>query len=325
MNRLLSVIPILFLFASCKSDDSNEDKYYNTITKKYYKTFVDNFGEFSMSHTWSTCETKKLDVSIDEAKATRIKVFKDDPTLSSRSYILADQVVTSFTFDAPIAMNEVYVSVELESGETLLKKVESSNSVFSANLSKTDVCDKEISEGVPMQYFIAYDGIGAVDDFDYNDVVLSVFRVSGRKSTTFAVFAVGCTSSVEAFFLGEVTEKYLFHELHTTMYSSERTMVNTISPENRVSRKEMLRLAVQNTFDIDESISLNDIVKRIAIKSGDLEIRYKSDKNDNAPMVLIVADPEWEWPSEHVSIDVAYPEFKNYVNSEREFANWYEK
>lgn len=323
-NRYFQIIILLFFIVGCKNQGEDNNRY-NTVVQKFSKNFISEFGQFPSSHNWTTCTSKSISISANSTDVKKVWIYSSDPSQDNNGCrLMAEYEELSFDFDAPASLKEAYIVAELGDGRYSIVKTDCSSSAISATISSDGAVEPFDLPTNPMEYFLAYEGIGSLDDFDYNDVVLSIGRVSGQSKARFAVYAVGCTDAVEVIYKTD-TERYIFRELHTTMGAfSTSAMINTVSDNVIVAREEMTNRAVTNTFEVGTELSVNEIAKKIELRSGELKISYNDSSSGNlfAPMAIIVANPTWKWPSEHTKISSGYPAFSKYVLDEKNNLDW---
>jgi len=325
--KLKHFLLLFFFFSicSCRNEKNIEDEYYNSVVQAFSKNFLAEFGKYPTSHTWSTCVSKTISIVSSGQQINKVHLYSTDPTSSGDCFLMAETSNLTFTFDAPASQRDAYIVAELNDGKYIINKFDCRSSQISVSISSDDVVDAFELPTKPMEFFIAYDGIGYIEDLDYNDVVLSVTHVAGQENARFAVYAAGCTGNVDVLYQNGSSQRYIFREVHSTLGElTSNGMVNTLSNNQKIARTDMTNRAVTNTFSVGEDISVNDIALKIIVKKDDLSISYKGNTEGNkfAPMAIIIGNPNWEWPSERTKISYAYPDFANYVFNENNYPDW---
>ncbi len=179
------------------------------------------------------------------------------------------------------------------------------------------------------EYVIAYEDMGAIGDFDFNDVVISVRHVAGASMAEVDLRAVGGTLPVYL----KYAETSLFggQELHKVLDSSQESKEKDFTPINVEPghsgiiqhRETMLFREEEITVDpSDFSIVSHASDFKISVVRDDGEQVVMSPANPDLdatgskiPQAIIVAKHNWNWPTENTRISIAYPVFTDWVNS----------
>jgi hypothetical protein len=141
----------------------------------------------------------------------------------------------------------------------------------------------------PAVYTVAFEDLGSIGDFDFNDVVLRVsHNVNTNKATVDLVSAGGMILSTVRF-----GESVLFTTAGHSMQTNN---------------------SVKETAEID--FTGIEQLKNFSITTseGNHTSTFVSSATETgtAPQALIIPD-EWAWPTERTNINDAYPNFKNWV------------
>ena len=189
--------------------------------------------------------------------------------------------------------------------------------------------DPEDPVGSPVTWTIAVEDLGETDDYDFNDLVLSIEYVSGQRTATFKALAAGGVYPIYVKYRDKLVDA---SHVNVWLGETDHTkMINTY--EITKEHKDGF------TIDLDEAdTSINDILDNLTIlvyaededNGGEIvrEIQHlRSDENHpencgKAPLMILVKE-DWEWPVERTDITNAYPHFKEWVGN-REITDWYE-
>lgn len=166
---------------------------------------------------------------------------------------------------------------------------------------------------------VAAEDLGAIGDFDFNDLVFSVSYTTGTKKATITPLAAGGTLPIYLCYKGTVLvdpkSQDRFHSWFGDGGIADGTMINTGSGAT----------AVGNPVDIevDANFTMADVSKVIDNKAtevnmGDFSVKVgKSDgtvttvsppATGSAPQMICVPTG-WKWPKERVNITEAYEKF----------------
>jgi len=175
----------------------------------------------------------------------------------------------------------------------------------------------EEEESTPQITTIAFEDLGATDDFDYNDVVLYVEHVSGKTSATVKFMAAGGTLPVKVYYDSEL----LFTKTSTKM-------INTTSWSEVIDSKT---ITVGSDFDMSSTATTNKFSIGVTQTSGSSDEtsvfitggnQIDKDMTDKTPKALVISTA-WNWPIERLNIKAAYPLFTDWVKDTTS-TNWYE-
>lgn len=166
-----------------------------------------------------------------------------------------------------------------------------------------------------MTWTLAYEDLGGIGDFDFNDVVLRVSHASGETTANITLCAAGGTLDTHVYYgtldLGEVHQKFGV---------STSVMVNTGSGADR----DMVELGPV-TVDEGFSLSSNGDKFKIRVTKEDNtttnEISLPSQEGV-APQVICI-EGKWAWPIERTPIDVAYKNFGKWGSNYESDTNWH--
>lgn len=165
--------------------------------------------------------------------------------------------------------------------------------------------DKKIS------YTFAFEDLGSIGDYDFNDVILKV--TDGDFNSKFNVYlaAAGGTLPVKVELWNNSDQEYitLWEEIHSAFGVSQSTMVNTGGASKTTLPKK------ENLYKKYFEGSLYSNAKfRITVGNEDKKTSeiISSPKKGAAPQCLRIAG-DWKWPIERTSITEAYPDFAGWA------------
>lgn len=156
----------------------------------------------------------------------------------------------------------------------------------------------------PVHYSIAFEDLGSIGDFDFNDIVLYVDHYVKTGKATAKIMAAGGILDVDVKYDGVVI-----------LSKNDGQMTNTTTKGNVIATIE--NLSMSNPVADLKKFAL--VVKKDGGQSVEITSGTQTGK---APMALIIPN-EWAWPKEQVSIVDAYPAFKTWAKENNNTA-WYE-
>lgn len=150
--------------------------------------------------------------------------------------------------------------------------------------------------------------LGAIGDFDFNDVVFDVSYVSGNRAYV-TLLAAGATLPI---YIGVKDDA---HEVHNLFGVESRTMVNTNTDinGNPIYCKGVVSRPVVS-FYVDGLSSTNPIELPIIVENGGTQFALDA-ANGEAPHKICVPRTV-DWTTETVSIDSYYLNFSSWVEDQ---------
>lgn len=181
-----------------------------------------------------------------------------------------------------------------------------------------------IPDGKKMEYTFAFEDLGSIGDYDFNDIVLTV--TDGSDSYHFNVYlvAAGGTLPVKVELWNAYDGKYitLWEEIHSAFGVSQTVMVNTGSgatkttyPNKKDLYKDYLESGLYSKAQFKITVTNADGTTR---ESEIVSIPTKG----TAPQCLRIAS-DWKWPLETKPITTAYPGFEKYAQGDQSASSWY--
>lgn len=159
-------------------------------------------------------------------------------------------------------------------------------------------------------WILACEDMGDTGDYDFNDIVLDVWKTD---ATHVAVKCLAAGGTLPAnIYLKDKTGNYNFvGESHTLLGGPDtKTMLNTFENGPKYTQANPVILEVDEKWTISENYG--DF--KIAISYGDdvsESIFVGKVTAGTAPQMIIVPG-DWEWPKEWQRIEDAYPDFENW-------------
>lgn len=180
---------------------------------------------------------------------------------------------------------------------------------------------------------IAYEDMGAVGDFDFNDVVIGIAKDPSDANSAF-VYLKAAGGTLETYVTydfennGEYSPLTFYEnnpristageegtEVHAAYYVDQKVMVNT--GVNHTHLKPVAKINVEDGWAVTSQ------AHRFAIRVVTNEKEYKEihipNKNltgeqAKVPQAILVGSGDWEWPSENENISIKYPDFVDWVS-----------
>jgi hypothetical protein len=173
-----------------------------------------------------------------------------------------------------------------------------------------------------MYYYYAFEDLGTIGDFDFNDVVLRVSAPVNKVSEV-TLMAAGGTLPVKVLY-GDIT---LTEEVHATFDVDVSTMVNTGR-----EKKAFMSLGTVTIADNADMANLPFAIVVTDRETGtSMKVSASVENAGEAPLMIVVNGyPEgddagkWFWPSERTNITTAYPEFGAWGADVSTNQDWYQ-
>lgn len=162
----------------------------------------------------------------------------------------------------------------------------------------------------PQSWILACEDMGSTGDYDFNDIVLDVWKTD---ATHVAVKCLAAGGTLPAnIYLKDKTGNYNFvGESHTLLGGPDtKTMLNTFENGQKYTQANPVILEVDEKWTISEGYG--DF--KIAISYGDdvSESIFVGKVTAGTAPQMIVVPGDWEWPKEWQRIEDAYPDFENW-------------
>lgn len=178
-----------------------------------------------------------------------------------------------------------------------------------------------VPEDPAMWYYYAFEDLGSIGDFDFNDVVLRVSAPSIEGTGEIQLCAAGGTLETTIYLGNEPLGKDGKYEVHELFGVSTATMVNTY---NRTAKPYV----TIGTYTGGNPAALN-IYIRVVDKGESRTISASNYYTSECPLSLTIngspIDGTWLWPEETKRIDKVYKDFSKWVENHDYNMNWWLK
>lgn len=170
--------------------------------------------------------------------------------------------------------------------------------------------------------YYAFEDLGSIGDFDFNDVVIRLSTPVNGKSDIEVVAAGGTMETYVNYGSGDAPVR-LGAEVHAALgVSSVNTMVNTTGVD-------VNRFAKLATIPVAADADLTMLPLGIECKGNDgqtIRVTRSMANNGRAPLSIVVTgndEGKWFWPTERCNIAVSYEDFGAWGASVSSHPEWY--
>lgn len=173
-----------------------------------------------------------------------------------------------------------------------------------------------IEKHTKQTWSLAVEDLGTEDDYDFNDIVVTLSHVAGQEETEITARAAGGTLPVYLCYNGEVLGDE-FHEYFFDVQKESNGLYPMINTQSEGAA------AATKTFKLNKYFSLTEFTKGymggLSIKVGEDGEMYEvtPPAPGDAPQMICVP-ANWKWPKERVRIDTAYPGFTSWATDNAE-------
>lgn len=165
----------------------------------------------------------------------------------------------------------------------------------------------------------AFEDLGSIGDYDFNDVVFKISHLKGSTEATAELLAAGGTMKVAVKYGNQV----LWNEVHEAFGATTTTMVNT-------GRGSGTKKPEIKTITVPANVSFNELIFSIVVTSSTDETKtgtlVSEPTTGKAPQCLCIP-ATWKWPKENVSIVNAYNteghSFGDWAGNATQANDWY--
>lgn len=176
-------------------------------------------------------------------------------------------------------------------------------------------------------YMMAFEDLGSVGDFDFNDIVLSVSNVDENGDVLVKLLAAGGTLNTSVTFDNQVLtfratadDEFGSTEIHDAFGVSTGVMVNTGLHSSPLV--PTAKLHVGSDFSLADNRQAHRFAARIESRDGNTYTDVRVPESEGiAPQAILIGDNNWKWPSERQNIKSKYPDFCKWV-CDRTFVDW---
>ena len=174
-------------------------------------------------------------------------------------------------------------------------------------------------------WIVAAEDLGTEDDYDFNDMVISVknksYNVDTKKSTVEVQgLAAGGTLPIYLMYGDQIVGEKEFHEAFWNRKATDGVypMINT---RTAGSMGEKYEIKVDGFFSLASYLSNNMGGFKLSVKNKNTEVITPPSVGE-APQMICVK-PEWAWPTERTYIHDAYPGFTSAVGDKSKWGDQY--
>ena len=170
-----------------------------------------------------------------------------------------------------------------------------------------------------MYYYYAFEDLGSVGDFDFNDVVLRVSAPEDGKSKVEAM-AAGGTLPVQVTYNG----RDLGSEVHNAFSERTSVMINT----GAGATKDPVNIGY---VDVASDANMAVLPFGITVSgASSIQVTNSVENRGKAPLMIVVSGyptgtnaGKWFWPREYVNITTAYGQFGEWGANVQSNQDWY--
>ena len=351
----------VLVFTGC----SNDDQLGVDNLRKYESSFVQTFGKVNPNQDFNTQRAVGIDVSVSNTQGNyTLRVFSAMPNTKGAKLLgkfenLNAGQVSTVSVDAHKASKNIYCMVDdgvhnrtkkvaiPSSGKASVKFDGIASPLEASTRANDDVVDIIVDDDfyTPNAVTIAFEDLGASDDFDFNDAVFKVEYVYGEGfALKVTLMAVGAVLPLKLYYFdtytGESTPIFDGMELHEAMGESVNTMINTNWKGNGAIEGRDDVEFVSDVVSVPWDCSLSDNAFPFILEvDGKTESQYRITSNGPGaiPQVIVIGDlgievphvevatrslsdavegfyfVPWRWTKERVSILEAYPNIKTWI------------
>ena len=252
-------------------------------------------------------------------------ITTDNPNGQWRAWYEGKIYVDTDEHFALIKINDGQSNMKLADGALLTGKQGTAPVEWEESTCRPEYKGKKKDPDPVMYYYYAFEDLGAIGDFDFNDVVLRVSAPNNGELTV-QLCAAGGTLESQVIY----NEQPLGTEVHKAfgveLGGGNSDMVNT-----GYTKHDFVTLG---TVTVDNSADMKNLPFGIVVKGNDgksVKVTNEVDHKGTAPLMIMVSGyPEgdnagkWFWAKERVNISVAYPQFGAWGADVQTNQNWYQ-
>ena len=208
---------------------------------------------------------------------------------------------------------------------------------------------KDEDEGQPIEWLVACEDLGNLDDFDFNDVVFSVSHVAGKEEATVTPLAAGGTLETYLHYIDETGADRVLGDIEWHEHFGVYDYTQMINTRSLTHRAKPVTIKVPADFTLSPLLHGGDINTPTDLTSAQLVsnmggfhvnvVREDGAREDitapsragEAPQMFLIPQvkPEedftskWLWPVERHAIEKAYPKFTEWIKNFHGTTDWH--
>ena len=297
----------------CDSFDWNGDNYFfmgGSSLLKVAKTLKSNNNNSDKGFFNTTSE-----YAVISAKA----ITTDNPNGQWRAWYEGKIYVDTDEHFGLIKINDGQSNMKLADGALLTGQLGTAPVEWEESTCRPEYKGKKKDPDPTMYYYYAFEDLGSVGDFDFNDVVLRISAPVDGQSTV-EVLAAGGTLAVQVTYNGE----NLGSEVHNAFGEKTSVMINT----GAGATKDPVVIGYVN---IAADAKMAELPFGITVSgAGSIQVTNSVANRGKAPLMIVVSGyPEgsdagkWFWPREYTNITTAYGQFGEWGANVQSNQDWY--
>ena len=318
----------VLVFTGC----SNEDLLGVDNHRKYEANFVQTFGKVNPAQDFNTLRAVTMDVSVANTQGNyTLRVFSAMPNTKGAKLLgkfenLNAGQVSTVRVDAHKAAKNIYCMVDdgvnnitktvaiPSAGKASVKFDGIANARNASTRADGDEVVDILVDGNPNTATIAFEDLGASDDFDFNDAVIKAEYVTGTGKLKVTLMAVGAVLPLKLYCaypqfvddeptlraiddMFELIPLFDGQELHAVMGESQNTMINTNWKGDGMTKGKDNVPFVSCEIDAPYYLSLSDDGFPFLLEvDGKKEGEYRITNNGSGaiPQVMVIGDYYFE-------------------------------
>lgn len=215
-------------------------------------------------------------------------------------------------------------------------------------LKAPDVVDENLGERY--EWVLACEDLGDKDDFDFNDVVMSISHVSGHDEAQITALAAGGTMETYVYYKDAAGRERVLGDCEWHEQFGVYDYGQMINTQNRVTHTGRTHtVKVHEDFTLSPRLhdgdgnelgvaqlkqNMGGIFIRVRREDGSIAEIMSPTATGSAPQMILVPQKHhdggslqysntWEWPRERHAIDIAYPMFREWIKDSRSNTDWH--
>ena len=218
-----------------------------------------------------------------------------------------------------IKINDGQSNVKLANGALLAGQQGTAPVEWEESTCRPEYKGKKKDPDPIMYYYYAFEDLGSVGDFDFNDVVLRVSAPVDGQSTV-EVLAAGGTLPVQVTYNG----RDLGSEVHNAFSERTSVMINT----GAGATKDPVNIGY---VDVASDANMAELPFGITVSgASSIQVTNSVENRGKAPLMIVVSGyptgsdaGKWFWPREYTNITTAYGEFGAWGANVQSNQDWY--
>lgn len=341
ISIVTAALTTVLSFSACQEEDFG----FTSKDINYAAEFAKTFGEPDANQDWSTISTRAVNVTLPEQGEYTVYITNHRLDYTGSDILLFAQMenmtgngeAQSIRFDYPKGYKRAFVTILQQDGNRIATR-EVTFGEGESDVEFTGAMLYSAPTSLPVlkkaSYIVAFEDLGGICDWDFNDAVFSISHPTGSETMTIELKAVGGTLPVKLQMNGNDIIFGNASEVHEAFGVDQDMRVNVSIPDPDLADKSDEKPALAASLTVDANATMGQLLSQLTLSveqpdgtqstiAAPCDYSDKTTVPSNTPQAILIAKADWAWPAEGEHIDAAYEDFTTWVKNANLGNTWY--